>query len=366
MPEVIEKPAVNVKIPTFEPLTPEEMPVKPSQNPHFESTNLLVFLYKWRKPLLWILTASVIVSTIVSFLITPKYKSTVILFPAVTNSISKALLSENNLVDQDILKFGEEEEAEQMLQILNSDQIRDRITAKYNLLDHYEIDKNDKYKMTKLYEEYDDNISFERTEFMSVRISVLDKNAQMAADIANDVSAFLDSTKNRMQKERAKAALRIVEDEYLSLQKEVKLIDDSLTQLRKLGINDYETQSEVFNDQYAIALTKGDSRAIKALAEKLNILAEYGGAYVHLRENLLLSLTRLNLVKSKYQEVKVDAEQNLTHKFVVNHAVKAEKRTYPIRWLIIVVSTITTLLLSVLLLTIFDNYKHISKTFSNL
>ena len=42
------------------------------------------------------------------------------------------------------MDFGEEEQAEQLVQILQSSRIRDKVVSKFNLLDHYEIAKNDK------------------------------------------------------------------------------------------------------------------------------------------------------------------------------------------------------------------------------
>jgi len=83
----------------------------------FNSLNLLYFIFKWRKQLVVLSIAAFAISSFVSLTIREKYKSTVILFPATTNSISKALLSENNFQKTDVLQFGEEEEAEQMLQI---------------------------------------------------------------------------------------------------------------------------------------------------------------------------------------------------------------------------------------------------------
>ena len=111
----------------------------------FNSINVLYFIYKWRKPLIIIAIAAFIISSIVALSIQEKYKSTVILFPATTNSISKALLAENVVKDQDVLQFGEEEEAEQMLQILNSDEIRTKICEKYHLLEHYGIDTSPQF-----------------------------------------------------------------------------------------------------------------------------------------------------------------------------------------------------------------------------
>ena len=174
-----------------------------SKQASFNTTNFFIFLYKWRKPLIIVCLATAIISAAVSFLIAPKYKSTVILFPTSTNAISKALLADNYGGKLDILEFGEEAQTEQLLQILNSNEIRSRVIKKFDLMKHYEIDENAKYKMTRLFEEYNGNITYRRTEYMAVEITVLDKDPQIAADIANYISDQLDSVKNKMQKERA-------------------------------------------------------------------------------------------------------------------------------------------------------------------
>lgn len=322
----------------------------------FNTTNFLYFLYKWRKPLIIIGMAAAILSAGLSFLITPKFKSTVVLFPTSTNAISKALLSDNFGGKQDILEFGEEEQSEQLLQILNSNEIRSRVIRKYNLMKHYDIDPASKYKMTNLFNEYNDNITFRRTEYMAVEITVMDKDPQMAADIANYISEQLDSVKNKMQKERALQAFRIVEREFLNQQNYIKKLEDSMSMLMKLGINDYETQAEAYNTQLAIALSKNNKEAVRAIEEKLKVLGEYGSAYISLREAIELEKKQLSTVKAKYDEAKVDAEQELPAKFVVDRAYKAEKKSYPVRWVIVIVSMISALLLAILSLIVIENF----------
>ena len=334
-----------------------------NNNSTFNSVNLISLIYNWRKPLLLVGIGAAVVSIIASFLITPKFKSEVIMFPTQTSSISKALLNENNTGKEDILKFGEEEEAEQMLQILNSDYIRSRVCAKYNLMEHYDINANQKFKNTLLFKEFEDNISFERTEFMSVKITVMDKNPQMAADITNDIAALVDSVKNDMQHERARQGLGIVGFALNEQRDYIKSIEDSLNKLRKMGINDYETQSQAFNEQYALAISKNNTAGIRSLEEKLDILSTYGGAYVSLREKLQHELNQLSIIKTKYEQAKVDAEQSLTSKFIVNRAYKAEKKSYPIRWLIVTLSTVSSLILALLAILLLENVKEVK--FSN-
>ncbi len=327
----------------------------------FESTNFIIFLYHWRKPLIIISAIAFVVSVLFSFLITPKFKSTVILYPTSSSSIAKALLAENTGPKQDVMMIGEEEQTEQMLQILGSNKIRDRIRDKYDLYNHYGIGENESYRKTKFIRTYEDNIEFRRTEYMAVKISVLDKNPDTAALIANDIAELLDSTKNVMQKERAMRAFKIVEAEYLQLKNEIQTMEDSLTALRKLGVHDYESQAEMINQQLAIELAKGNSRGIKALEERLSNLAQYGGPYVSIRDQLEHEKKQLSEIKAKYEEAKVDAEEVLPQKFVVESAYPAEKKSYPIRWIIVVVSTFSAFMLGLLILAILDSLSRYSK-----
>ena len=323
----------------------------------FDSTNFFLFLLAWRIPILVITGLAFIASIIFSApaFITPKFKSFVILYPTSTNSVSKALLSDTYGGKEDILEFGEDEQTEQMLQILNSNKIRDRIVIKYDLISHYNIDPGSKYKFTKLIREYESNITFRRTEYNAVKISVLDTDAQMAADIANDIANLLDSTKIYMQKQRAMKGFKIVETEYLQRQREIQEMEDSLTRLREHGVHDYESQSEMINQQLAIELAKGNVSGVSVLEAKLDTLAKYGGPYVSLRDALEHEKKQFSILKTKYNEAKVDAEEELPQKFVVSDAYKAEKKSYPVRWLIVVITTFSALLLTLFLIIVVEN-----------
>lgn len=329
----------------------------------FESTNFIIFLFQWRKPLIVVVVIALLASIIFShpFFITPKFKSTVVLYPTSTSSIAKALLSENIGGKQDVLQIGEEEQTEQMLQILSSSIIRDKIIAKYGLMEHYEIDKNSNFRRTKLFKAYENNITFRRTEYMAVKISVLDTDPIFASLIANDIAELLDSSKNIMQKERAISAFHIVEGEYLQLKAEVQAMEDSLTVLRGLGVHDYESQAEMINQQLAIELARGNKKGVDALEGRLKTLAKYGGPYVSIRDELLHEKKQLSEVKSKFEEAKIDAEEVLPQKFVVESAYPAEKKSYPIRWIIVLVSTFSAFVLSILILAILDSLSRYSK-----
>jgi len=302
-----------------------------NQGFQFSSEGIISFILKWWIHILIVSFVGLVSSYLISLTIKDKFKSTVIFYPTTTNSISKAILETSSGGKEDFLAFGEEEQAEQSLQILQSDEIRNYMIWKYDLYKHYRIKENSKNAKTRIMKEYNGNVSFRRNEFNAVEITVLDIDPKKAMDMANEIAARHDTIKNKIQKERALEGFKIVETEFNRLNAEIKLMTDSLDKIRALGINDYVSQAEVFNDAYAVALSKGDVRNAKLLEEKLNMIGKYGGAYMYLTENLELFLKQKAEVKVKYDQAKVDAESNIPQKMVVNYAFQADKKTYPKR-----------------------------------
>lgn len=318
------------------------------------SEGMLSFMRKWRAVIMVTCLLALITSAVFSFFIEDKYESSVILFPSTTSSISRALLNDENYKEKDFLEFGEEEEAEQMIQILNSDKIRKHVIEKFDLINHYSINPDEEYRFTKLNKEYSSNIDFYRTKFMSVKIEVMDKDPLYAANIANEIALMYDSIRNQMLRKVALQAFNIVEKEYKNLVSDINLMEDTLNQIRSKGVQDYETQVEVLSDQYGAALVKGNNSAAKALKSKLDTLSKYGGKYLSLVQQLEYEREKLSDMREVYSEARVNAFSTIDQKFVVNEAFAAEKPTYPIRWLIVALSVVATYLFTMIILVLID------------
>ena len=327
----------------------------------FDSTNLVVLMYKWRKPLIIFPIAGAILAIIFSapYFIKPQFSSSVIVFPSTTNSVSKALLpQQNGWGDQDILEFGEEQDAEQLLQILNSDEIRTQVIKKFDLMSHYDIPEDSKYRQTILFKAYANNISFRRTEFMSVEINVLDTDPILAAKIANEISNLLDGVKSRIKKSRATKGLEIVKGELNNIKFEIGKMDSALTDLRYKGVHDYESQAAVIGEQLAIATVDNpNSAGVKELKSRLDTLAKYGGLYVSLRDELAMLKEEKVKIRIKYDQAKVDVEQDLPATFKVNKAFPAERKTYPKRSLIVIIAAFSTFIITLVVILIVNTIK---------
>ena len=158
---------------------------------NFNSMDIIRFTFKHKWPIIIITLIAAVASIIVSLTITPKFKSSVVLYPKTQVSVSHALTT-SELIDPDdhIMNFGDEEATEQLIQTLYSEDIRFAIIKKFDLMNHYNINQNSEFPLTKLSEEIRDNIKFQKTEFQAVRIEVMDTDPHMAADIAVRISAL--------------------------------------------------------------------------------------------------------------------------------------------------------------------------------
>ena len=327
------------------------------QKDAFSSTYLYKLFLSHKRSVLIILIAAALLAFLFSspLFITPLYKSTVVLYPTSSNVISKVLVSSDNQ-KKDMLEFGESEQTEQMLQILSSNRVRDKVIDRFNLMEHYGIKSNSRYPYTKLNKLYDNRIKFRRTEYNAVRITVLDSDPSMAKEIANVIAELYDSTMNAIQKEVAVQAFQLVESEYNNLCNEIAMLEDSLNALRKMGVFDYDSQVEMLSRQLAVELGKGNQQGVKNIQEHLDVLAQYGGSYHSISERLDNDLTLLSKVKTRYDEARVDATEDVPHKFVVTSAYQAERKCYPIRWVIVTITVLATFILLMLTLALFHQF----------
>jgi uncharacterized protein involved in exopolysaccharide biosynthesis len=324
----------------------------------FSAFSLFGYILKKLKFLFIVAIAAAIVSGAASFLITPKYKAKVVLFPAASTPVSQVLLT-SYPTNKNIEGFGEEEEAEQVLQVLNSDLIKDRMINKYDLVNHYEISPNSKTKKTQLYREFESNASFRRTEFNSIEITVLDKDPVLAANMANDISDQIDTIINDIRKDRVRQAFKIVENEYFTYQTKIKLMEDSISEMRKKGINNYEGLVDRLTEGYSKALINNNPKAAEKIDDRMKSVAPFATTYISLRERIGGEYGQLSNLKSRYLAMRVEVEQNLPTTYIVDRAFPADKKSTPIRSLIIILSMLSAMILGIVAALIFDNWKYL-------
>ena len=319
--------------------------------------DVVALFSRWRKQLIILGLVSIVVSSIISFMLTPKYQSTVVFYPTTNNSISNALLTDLNQRQKDPLEFGAEEEAEKALQILQSSKLTERLVRNYNLMEHYKIDPKSSLRKTKLANKIGANFSFSRTRYLSIRVDVMDEDAQMAANMANGILDLYDSIKNEIQLEVAIPALDIVKRQMQAKENEINNIKSELQKLGSEGVTNYEEQSRALNEEIYKARAAGKMDKVSDLIEQLKSLVQFGGQFTALTETLQLELDKLSDLKAKYERAEVDVKETLNNKFTVSGADVAEQRAYPVRKLIVLVSLICTIGFSAIFFAVYEKLR---------
>lgn len=307
--------------------------------------NLLIFIWQRRKIILLITGLGAVVAIVVSLLLTPKFRSTAIVFPAATSTVS---FSEQRNAKASSMDFGEEEQAEQLVQILHSSRIRNRVIQVFDLMNHYNISNEDPNKNHKLGKAYDDHIRFNRTRYGSIEIDVLDKDRELAAAIANKIVDLIDTVKNEMVQERTIPAYEINKRKKEMLETEKRAILDEMDSLSKIGVVSIEGRANLFS-AYNESKNPADREFFK---DQIDVNLKYGARFDGLeilRDEKLNKLTRF---EDAYEQAESDANTLFNHKFVVEPAVVADKKDKPKRLIIVLLATIGTFVFTVFTLLV--------------
>ena len=321
-------------------------------DPKIETQGLIQFVWANRKKIIYFSAAATLLSGVVAFLMTPLYLSTAIVFPAATSSVS---FSEQRNAKAAAMDFGEEEQAEQLVQILQSSRIRDKVINEFELMKHYEIDPSGANKYFKLNEAYNNHISFSRTRFGSIRIDVLDENPKLAAKIANKIVDLIDTVKNEMIAERTMPAFKVNERKLAQMKRDRDEILRKLDSLADLGVIPLDVRSNLFQ-AYVDSKNPQDREELK---KKIDINLKYGAMYdglEYMRNEKIVKIEDFNV---SYEQAESDANTKFNHKFIVEKAVEADKKEKPKRLIIIIVSGFAAFFLAVFSLLLWEKYKEL-------
>ena len=100
------------------------------------------------------------------------------------------------------------------------------------------------------------------------------------------------------------------------------------------------------------------ARTIQADLDRISKLAN---EYNELANFLEPAYEQLATLKKRYDLLKVDAETHLPSSLVVDVAEAADKKSYPVRWLIVVVSVLSALAMTLITLLVIDSIKTAEK-----
>lgn len=294
---------------------------------YFNNTPLLKAVFKWKWHIAIITIVAAVLGAVFSgpTFITPKYKSEAIVYPG------------------GMSEFSDETYTEQMLQVMESQEIMDSVVEFFDLMKHYEINPEYKYAKTVLIGEYRDRVSISKTPYDAVRIKVLDKDPEIACAMVNEIIRLYNVKFNEIHKSKKWEYVRMYEK---NLAKKYDFIDSlkrELAQITKDG--------NMINYLY---LSKGNSIAYFSEGNKNN--PENISNAIALVELIASETAAYSEVRLEYEEEIRQADGDMTFLNLVSKPFVADKKSYPVRWVIVALCGIGAFLLSILVVASIEKF----------
>lgn len=310
----------------------------------FFQINVLKLFLKWKIHLAVIVIGAVILSVIFSspVFITPKFKSFAITYPS------------------NISPYSDESETEQMLQIMQSKEIIDSVIHKFNLANHYEIDSTYKYFYTTMMWEYSQNVSISKTPYDGVLIEVKDKDPQIACDIVNEILYQYNRKVRLLHETKFSEVVNMYER---GLDKKRFYIDSLENRFFELsaeyGLLDYSSQSQEIARGYLKTIDgSGASRINEKEVNRLKKnIEEKGGEFILLQNLLEKEAEKYADLKELYEIAYMDYDRKYTYTNSITEPYPSDKKSYPVRWLIVVISALAAFFVAFIAILIIENYK---------
>ena len=249
---------------------------------------IIKLLLRWKKPIIIIMLVTAIASYIFTLpaFITPKYKSVAIFYPS------------------NLSPYSDESPTEQLLQLLQSEEIRDNLVLDFDLFEHYKIDAEQKFPYTEMYNQIKENVKFSKTEFESINMTIWDTDPEIAASIADSIMSYVHALARELQREKVQEVYDIIKVQVNYKKYEMDSMEFDLDNLRnKYGILDYDAQTESVTKAYYEALVGGKYHGTNRNIETvLKNLREKGGEFITLNEHLYRT-------RGTYNDLKVELEE---------------------------------------------------------
>jgi uncharacterized protein involved in exopolysaccharide biosynthesis len=301
----------------------------------FNTGSLYHLAIKWRWHLIAIAIISGLAATVFSSsaFIEPKFKSTAVVYPV------------------NIIPYSNESATEQLLQLFQSADVKNKLIEKFDLANHYGIGDNSKEPNSKLILEFNDNVSISKTEFESVNIEILDKDPVKACAMVNEIIIETNLKLRQLQREKSQEMHAMYAQQIEIKKNEIDTLKSQISKLR-LDNNFIDIGSQ------AREVTRGLINAKGGESSRLsNKIQEVGAEYTALNVKLDAALAYYTKIKSNYDDITGDLNKELTYTNVVTKPYVADSKSYPIRWIIVLSSVLASLFLGFIIISISEGKK---------
>ncbi len=266
-----------------------------------DSFYILPFVIRNAKIIIGFPLTAALLAGILTFFAQPQYYSYAIVFPPSGNSMEHTIENPN---------FGYDIEADRLLQILQSTELKDSVSRKFNLVSYYKLDTTKTDWRDVLNDKIQKDIKFERTRYMSIEISATTHDPLISSGIVNYILSVVDKIRDRIYKINIVSTTAILKEEYLAQKSRTDSLLFLVSTKGKIGQGLLVNQSK--EGKYNIVIEKSDDI----------LLAQLMNQYTY-------EQNRTNEIYSKYEKARNQLNRPIPAVYVVDKAAPSFKKVSP-------------------------------------
>ncbi|MDD4596824.1 MAG: Wzz/FepE/Etk N-terminal domain-containing protein [Lentimicrobiaceae bacterium] len=320
--------------------------IKPNMENYFSNIHMMNIFFKWKWHLLAIAVIAALLAAIFSgaVFIKPRYKSYALIYPS------------------NIAPYSDESESEQMLQWMLSEDIRDSVMKKFDLPKHYEIDPSYKYFSSTMNYLYNKNVKINKTQWESIEITVMDTDPVIARDMVLAIIHFVNQKIRSIHREKYNEVARSMGQTLALKRAQLDSIEAELSVLsQEYELIDFESQAREITRGYLRTVDGSNSTNINMkdvlrLKENFEQKAQRMAILTQRRDDVLRIYGQFEEV---YDQAVYDANKHFTFTNIITPPVVADKKSYPVRWLIVMYAVAASLVFAVLAISIIENKRRL-------
>lgn len=293
---------------------------------NFNTKEIIGIVLKNKKAIIIVTILAAVASIIVSYMLKPRYKSYAVVFPV------------------NLSPSSEESNTEQLLQFFYSEEVKNRVAKKHDLYKHYEVDTtaNGARSLFDFY--FKSNVSISPTLYESIEIVVKDESPKMAQEIAQ---SMIDETNKFIMETKRERLGEYLHNSFSAINRQSKDIDSINYQINELKIK-YDIIDVATQAKYLSKKLYSD----KPLSEA-NKLTYEGLKTKNVELNKLHSVftgqaKTLNDFIDQKDRYLFDYNSEISFTNVVSKPTLPDKKFFPVRWLIVSISTLSVFALAAL------------------
>lgn len=283
-------------------------------------------LWKYRKTFVITTVISGILGVIVSFILPVYYQSTATIFPAAISYVESTDLVYRR---GNINEFGDTEQAEQLLEMFNSQNFQRKIIEKANLFDHYSIPTDASQSNFKIFQRYQSLIKASRTRYNAVKINVKDKSPEKASEIVNLIVEELDDFRNQVIGDRIKSHIVTLEASRDSLMSQWKIWQDSLLALQHRGVVGMEERAALLE---SLGNVRGNTSEVQ---KRIDANFKWGAQFDIVEREVSFFQMQLNTIDKILFQWKTNAAEGVSQQFVFERGQVPDKKHSPKRLFVV-------------------------------